>query len=100
VAKLLFRPFGILSGILAGIVGRRSFDALWRRVDRTQPPRPDERVGFGKLALALALEGAIFRVARGLIDHAARRGFRKLTGAWPGKERSDADSRVPPRAAR
>jgi hypothetical protein len=41
------------------------------------------------LAVALALEGAIFRVIRGLVDRGSRRGFMRLTGTWPGEERPD-----------
>ena len=41
------------------------------------------------LAVALALEGAIFRLIRGLVDRGSRQGFLRLTGAWPGEERPD-----------
>jgi hypothetical protein len=34
---------------------------------------------------ALALEGAIFRATRGLVDHFARRSFERATGRWPGE---------------
>jgi hypothetical protein len=34
----------------------------------------------------LLIEGAIFRLVKGLFDHAARRGFARMTGAWPGEE--------------
>jgi hypothetical protein len=36
--------------------------------------------------VALILEGAIFRLLRGLFDHGARRGFARMTGSWPGEE--------------
>jgi hypothetical protein len=38
------------------------------------------------LILALAIEGAVFRAVRGLVDHSARRGFHRATGSWPGDE--------------
>jgi hypothetical protein len=38
---------------------------------------------------ALLLEGAIFRVIRGLFDHGARRAFNRATGTWPGEEAPD-----------
>jgi hypothetical protein len=34
------------------------------------------------------LEGAIVRLLRGGVDHASRRGFARLTGSWPGEEKS------------
>lgn len=41
---------------------------------------------FSVLVAALLLEGAIFRVARGVSDHLARVAFTRLTGRWPGEE--------------
>ena len=42
-----------------------------------------------KLAVALALQGAIFRAVRGIVEHAARRTFARTTGTWPGEERPE-----------
>jgi hypothetical protein len=47
------------------------------------------KVLFVKLLAALALEGVIFRVGRGLIDHGSRQAYGKLTGSWPGEERPE-----------
>jgi len=85
--KVTFLPISILGGIVAGIVGKKAFEGIWAKVDEEEPPDPKHReTSWGKLALALLLEGAIFRLARGLFDHAARRGFARFTGAWPGEE--------------
>jgi hypothetical protein len=87
VLKLLFLPFRIVGSRIAGILGRRIFDAAWGLVDRQEPPKADQRqVSIAKLALALALDGAVFRLVRGLVDHATREGFMRLTGRWPGNE--------------
>jgi hypothetical protein len=48
-------------------------------------------VSYPKLVAALALEGAIFRAARGLFDHEARRGFARVTGSWPGEQAPAAE---------
>jgi hypothetical protein len=40
----------------------------------------------GLRKLALVIEGALFRLVKGLFDHASRRGFAKATGSWPGEE--------------
>jgi Protein of unknown function (DUF4235) len=85
--KVAFVPISILGGILAGIIGQKAFDAIWGKVDEEEPPQPEQReVSLGKLAVALLIEGAIFRLFKGLFDHAARRGFARMTGAWPGEE--------------
>jgi hypothetical protein len=44
---------------------------------------------LGKLALALALEGALFRAVKGLLDHGSRRSFASVTGVWPGDRGKD-----------
>ncbi len=85
--KLIFRPVSILGGVLAGLLARRSFALIWRLIDEERPPQSDQRaVSVPKLALALALEGAVFRAVKGLVDHASRRGFADFTGRWPGDE--------------
>jgi hypothetical protein len=89
---LVFRPVGILSGLLAGIIGKKIFKLVWRLIDDEDAPEPEYReIALGKLVVALLLEGAIFGVLRGLADHAARHSFARLTGEWPGQERPDRD---------
>ncbi len=88
--SLLFKPLGIISGLLAGIVARKSFEKTWSAFDGQGPPDSEHReVSIPKLVIALALEGAIFALVRGLVDHAARRVFARYTGAWPGEERPE-----------
>jgi Protein of unknown function (DUF4235) len=43
-------------------------------------------VSWTKLAAAMALEGAIFRMVRALADRGARVGYHRLTGSRPGHE--------------
>jgi Protein of unknown function (DUF4235) len=88
--KLAFIPISILGGLVAGFIGQKAFDAIWGRVDEQEPPQPEHReVSLAKLAIALLIEGAIFRLVKGLFDHAARRGFARMTGSWPGEERPE-----------
>jgi hypothetical protein len=88
MTKLLFLPFRIAAGIIGGLLGRRAFALAWGAIDDQEPPKPEERrARLGKLALALALEGAVFRLGKGLVDHASRSSFAHLTGRWPGEKR-------------
>jgi hypothetical protein len=88
--KLIFIPVSVAGGLLAGLIGQKVFEAIWGKVDEEEPPAPEHRqVSLGKLAIALLIEGAIFRLIKGLFDHAARRGFARMTGAWPGEEEPD-----------
>jgi hypothetical protein len=87
MAKLLFLPLSIGTGLLAGLIGKKTFERLWGAIDDHEPPKPENRgAHLGKLALALGIEGALFRLVRGLVDHGSRRGFARLTGIWPGDE--------------
>jgi hypothetical protein len=43
-------------------------------------------VSYPKLVLALLLEGAIFRLVKGMVDRGARVGFASITGRWPGED--------------
>jgi hypothetical protein len=87
MSKLLFIPFSAIGGILAGIIGKKTFEALWSAFDDREAPDPEHRdITLKKLIPALVLEGAIFRAVRGLFDHGARQAFSKLTGSWPGDE--------------
>ena len=92
MAKILFLPFSLLGGLLAGILGKRAFSLVWGWIDDQEPPTPEKRgARLGKLALALTLQGAVFRVTRGLVDHGSRRGFERVTGSWPGEKQDDPD---------
>jgi hypothetical protein len=90
MGKLIFRPVSIVVGLLAGLLGKKLFRGLWSVVDEREPPKPEQRpVAIGPLALALAIEGALFRLVKGLAEHGSRHAFAQLTGSWPG-ERSPA----------
>jgi hypothetical protein len=90
--QFVFRPLGIVLGILAGIAGRKIFDFIWGKVDEEEAPNPEHReVNWVKFFAAMVVQGAIFRVVRGLVDHESRRGWAALTGTWPGQEAPEAE---------
>lgn len=88
--KFLFAPIGIGAGLVAGFAAQKVFDRVWAAIDDEDPPEPDTReISIPKMVGALALEGAIFRLAKGFAEHGARSGFAALTGRWPGEERPE-----------
>jgi hypothetical protein len=92
MGKLIFLPLSIGGGLLAGVVSKKLFAMLWGLIDKEAPPQPEHRrVHPGKLAIALALEGAVFRLVKGFVDHGSRRGFLQVTGSWPGEEAPRAE---------
>jgi len=90
MSRVLFAPLSIIGGILAGLVGSKIFEFIWGRFDDAEPPEPKTRdTSWLKLGIALALQGAIFRLVRGAFDHGARRAFFKGTRTWPGEAEPD-----------
>ena len=85
--KILFAPIGIGAGLVAGLLAQKAFERVWAAIDDEDPPEPDDRgAPLLKLVAALAIEGAIFRLAKGLTDRGARSGFSSLIGRWPGDD--------------
>lgn len=85
--KLLFTPFSVVLGLIAGLIGKKIFEQIWGLIDEQEPPDAKHReFDSRKLVAALIVEGAIFSLVKGLTDHGARRTFARLTGTWPGDE--------------
>jgi len=90
LSKILFIPVSMGSGLLAGLVGKKIFGLIWGVFDKEEPPKPEHRdVDQRKLVLALLIDGAVFALIRGLIDHGSRHAFTRVTGTWPGEEEPD-----------
>jgi Protein of unknown function (DUF4235) len=91
VAKLLFIPFSIAGGLLAGLVGKKLFDGVWGLIDDEEAPDGSQReVPWWKLLLAAAVEGAIFRAVKAATERGSRQAFESVTGNWPGEEQPDS----------
>jgi hypothetical protein len=85
--KFVFTPFSLALSLVAGIIGQKIFEKIWALVDEEEAPSPEHReFSWPKLIAALLVEGAIFRLVKGLTDHGARRAFAGATGTWPGDE--------------
>lgn len=90
--KIAFTPFSIVLGLIAGLIGKKIFEQIWGLIDDEEPPDAKHReIDYQKLVAALAVEGAIFRVVKGMADHGARQGFTRLTGTWPGEEEPEPE---------
>jgi Protein of unknown function (DUF4235) len=90
--KLLFIPFSVSGGLLAGFVGKKVFEQVWGLIDDEEPPKPTHRqASLGKVVAAAALEGAIFKGTRAVIDHKSRETFANATGTWPGEQKPDKE---------
>jgi hypothetical protein len=90
MGRVIFVPLGIIGGLLAGQISKKVFDFIWSRISDEEAPEPDQlELSWPPLLAALAIEGALFRLAKGLVDRGTRKGYQRLTGSWPGEERPD-----------
>ncbi|WP_433223973.1 DUF4235 domain-containing protein [Dactylosporangium sp. CS-047395] len=86
MAKLAYKPVGILLGAGAGMVAGLVFKQVWKVAGRDDdaPNATDEDRGWGEILAAAALQGAIFAVVKAAVDRAGAVGVRRATGYWPG----------------
>ncbi|HEY7619751.1 MAG TPA: DUF4235 domain-containing protein [Solirubrobacteraceae bacterium] len=88
--KLLYKPFGIVIGILAGILSKKLFEAVWGVFDKEEPPKPTTlETTWPKVLGAAVVEGVTFKVTRAAVDRAGAKSFHHLTGTWPGEKVPD-----------
>jgi Protein of unknown function (DUF4235) len=85
--KILYKPFGLVLGLLAGFVSQKLFNAVWGLFDEEEPPKPTTQEAiWPKVIAAAAVQGVTFRVTRAAIDRFGAQGFHHLTGVWPGEK--------------
>ena len=85
-AKIVYRPIGLLGGVLAGTVSGVVFKQVWKRIANADdaPGALQSEYRMREVVLAAAIQGAIFAATKAAIDRAGARGFTALTGTWPG----------------
>lgn len=84
--KLLYKPLGLVLSALSAIVAGRLSKAVWQKMSGqdTAPTSKDEHRGWGEIAAAAAVEGAVFGGTKAIVDRAGAKAFAKATGTWPG----------------
>src|ERR687894_274553 len=81
---LIYKPIGILLGIVAALLGKRVFNFAWTKIDDQEPPKPTTEITtWRRLLAAAAVQGVIFRMVRVTVDRYGAKGWRYLTGSWP-----------------
>lgn len=88
--KLLYKPFGIIFGLIAGLLSKKLFEFIWARFDDAEAPEATTKeASMGKVVGAAALQGLVFKGTRAAVDRYGARGFEYLTGTWPGEKEPD-----------
>ncbi len=85
---LLYRPVGLIAGIIGTRLGKRAFKALWCRIDSSpSPPSPEAgEASLVKVAGGAALEAATVAAIAATVDRLGASAFHHLIGAWPKKQ--------------
>ena len=85
-AKIAYRPIGLIGGVLAGTLSGIVFKKFWKQVadEDDAPTALQSEYSMREVVLAAAIQGAIFAATKAAIDRAGARGFKQLTGSWPG----------------
>ena len=86
MAKVIYKPLGLLFGILGGLVAGAVFKRVWRAVGHEEdaPNATDRDRGWGEVVTAAAAQGAIFAGVKAVVDRAGATAFERVTGVWPG----------------
>jgi Protein of unknown function (DUF4235) len=88
--KLIYKPFGIVLGIAAGLLSKKVFEAVWGIFDKEEPPKPTtHEAEWSKILAAAAVQGVTFKVTRAAVDRAGAKGWHHLFGVWPGPKRQE-----------
>jgi hypothetical protein len=87
-AKILYRPFGLISSVLAGLVAGSVFKSVWKHAtpgDNADAPRAlESEYRMRDILVASAIEGAIFATVKAVVNRVGARAFQRWTGEWPG----------------
>lgn len=90
--KLLYFPFALLGSILARVLGRQVFRAVWERIDEEPPPAPGEgRGNAAKVVAGHALQAAVMAGSAAAVERMLARSFHHLLGIWPKKPPKEED---------
>jgi Protein of unknown function (DUF4235) len=86
MAKILYKPLGLVVSIVGGILASTVFKQVWKKAagEEDAPDALQSEYGWREIMIAAALQGAIFGLVKAVLDRGAAQGFRRLTGSWPG----------------
>ncbi len=86
MTKLMYRPFGLLMGVLGSMFAGAVFKQIWKRAASSEdaPKARESRYGWKELLVGAMVQGAVFGLVKAALDRGGARAFEKMTGSWPG----------------
>ena len=85
--KLIYKPFALVVGLLAGILSKKAFERIWTAFTDEDPSDPDDRdATWTEVLISAAASGVIIKVVQALVRRGGAVGFERATGFWPGDE--------------
>jgi nitrate reductase gamma subunit len=93
LAKLAYKPIGMIFGMLGGLLAARVFGIVWKRIsseDETPLPLSDD-YSTREVLLAATLQGAIFGLVKTAVDRYVMKGVRRFVDTPPRSARNRAE---------
>jgi uncharacterized protein DUF4235 len=88
----IYKPIGLIIGILSGLVSKRIFNFVWEQLDDEDPPKgTTQHAPWVKILSAAAIQGVIFKIVRVVVDRYGAVGWSYITGSWPGEKYADPE---------
>ena len=83
--KILYKPFGIIAGMIGARLARSVFKTVWGTIDKAAPPKAGtEDATLPRVVGAAVIEAATTAATRATVDRASLKWFHFLTGIWAG----------------
>lgn len=84
LSKSLYIPLSTAASIGGGLLAGKIFTELWKRIDDSEPPDPqDLQQPMASALFAAALQGVLWGVVRAAVQRASAHGYRAVTAEAP-----------------
>lgn len=88
MAKVAYKPFGLLVSIGAAAVAGRVVGLIWKQVAHEDeiPDALDAQYTMGKVLAAALIQAGVFAIVQSLVNRGGAKVFERITGSWPGND--------------
>jgi Protein of unknown function (DUF4235) len=85
MAKVLYKPLGVLVSVAGAFLAGTAFRGIWRLAghEEVAPSATERDRRWREVLTAAALQGAIFGFVKAAVHRAGAKGFERATRTWP-----------------